>query len=124
MKTEREMLVLAAKAAGIPIKPCTCSNPNYPFAHDEAVSGKHGHWNPLVRDGDALRLAVKLGINTQNWVLPTHDERPANSQGQGVLYPVNGTFDRIVEWYTDGDAVAATRRAITRAAAEIGKSMP
>ena len=54
-------------------------------------------WNPLTNDGDALRLAVKLDIL----------ERAASiAQFEGI-----------------NDPYAATRRAIVRAAAEIGKSI-
>ena len=52
--TDKELLELAAKAAGIEY------NPNYGkgFWVGEFYSGKE--WNPLTDDGDALRLAVKL----------------------------------------------------------------
>jgi len=53
-------------------------------------------WNPLEDDGDALRLAVKLKL----W----------SHSGMGAFLD-------------DVDPYAATRRAITRAAAEIGRSM-
>ena len=59
MKTDRELLELAAKAAGIEIVPCTCSYEQWPFKYAEG-QGKRGHWNPLVNDGDALRLGAKL----------------------------------------------------------------
>ena len=54
MNTDRELLELAAKAAGL----------NYSFEYgcyfdDEYEQGCD--WNPLDDDGDALRLAVKLG---------------------------------------------------------------
>lgn len=95
--TDHELLELAAKAAGIPVVPCTCSNPKWPFKHDEAKSGKRGHWNPLVDDGDALRLAVKLRLNFSDKVLwLRHNDQ---------------------EHY---DPYAATRRVIVRAAAGIG----
>jgi hypothetical protein len=55
-------------------------------------------WNPLTDDGDALRLAVKLCL------LDNHEI---------AIAPVN-------VWHGD-DPYAATRRAIVRAAAEIGK---
>lgn len=56
-------------------------------------------WNPLTDDGDALRLAVKLGIN-----IPTRWEHE-KMERCGL------------------DVYEATRRAIVRAAAEIGKGM-
>jgi hypothetical protein len=61
--------------------------------------GKEGtvEWNPLTDDGDALRLAVKI-----KWV-PSRVE--------------------VVGLSMNEDPSAATRRAIVRAAAEIGKGM-
>jgi hypothetical protein len=61
-------------------------------------------WSPLTDDGDALRLAVKLAITDI-----------AITVGE---YVCSGD-------YHDGDDICAiTRRAIVRAAAEIGKAMP
>ena len=57
-------------------------------------------WNPLTDDGDALRLAVKLSL------LCDDDVQYA---------PVNV--------WEGQDPYAATRRAIVRAAAEIGRGM-
>ena len=68
-------------------------------------------WNPLLDDGDALRLAVKLKISLQT--------------GSNVAWASLVTPDKVGnEWIAEnfnGDANAATRRAIVRAAAEIGK---
>ena len=107
MSSDLELLELAAKAAGIPIVPCTCGNPRWPFKHDEAKSGKRGHWNPLEDDGDALRLAVKLRLEIQ-----VFDETVS------VNWPLNSIAARCIP-----DHYAATRRAIVRAAAEIGRTM-
>lgn len=69
-----------------------------------------GRWNPLADDGDALRLANKRSIDIlHNWESVT---------AQWGL----GKFCR--EKCTDETRDEATRRAITRAAAEIGKAMP
>jgi hypothetical protein len=103
--TDRELLELAAKAAGID------------YSHDNAHWKHEDHcafwsyddlctcgarWNPLTNDGDVLRLAVKLRMFRigEVWVI----ERTS-----------------IAEW--ERDPYAATRRAITRAAAEIGRNM-
>jgi len=88
--SDRELLELAAKAAGVAIDPI------------DAVHEPDGWtcWNPLNDDGDALRLAVKLNL------LVLHDVHIA---------PVN-------IWEGE-DPHAATRRAIVRAAAEIGRGM-
>jgi hypothetical protein len=61
-------------------------------------------WNPLTDDGDALRLAVKLRLT------PHIDGNLTDCEDCTVAH-----LD---------DPYAATRRAITRAAAEIGKAMP
>ena len=57
-------------------------------------------WNPLTDDGDALRLAVKLRL----------------MGGEDSCL--------VMAMYESGDPYAATRRAIVRAAAEIGRAMP
>jgi len=60
--TDREMLELAAKAAGIDwIKNCVWIENGFysPLAKHERIA-----WNPLTDDGDAFRLAVKLKIGT------------------------------------------------------------
>jgi hypothetical protein len=64
--------------------------------------------NPLNDDALALRLAVKLGITIEfnsNWVGTTHEDIVGRA-----------------EFYED-DPCASTCRAITRAAAEIGRGM-
>lgn len=64
------------------------------------------NWNPLTDDGDALRLAVKLKI-----CVDIHENGHCYA-GDDVMVVEEGT-----------DSYAATRRAIVRAAAEIGKEM-
>jgi hypothetical protein len=54
------------------------------------------YWNPLTDDGDALRLAVKLDLFFMTDNVGLHEAR---------------------------DDIAATRRAIVRAAAKIGKEL-
>jgi hypothetical protein len=96
--TDRELLELAAKAAGLEVVTPTML--------------KYGQWNPLSDDGDAFRLAVKLGV--QITIVLDGDD--------GDHLP-----QTMVDWATEehmNDPYAATRRAITHAAAEIGKDMP
>lgn len=109
---DRELLEWAAKAAGITVP-------------KQDPQGWHGvnpkgfgvfymncdgtkpefKWNPLTDDGDTLRLAVKLNMLEEGskpfielmWRLATENGK---------------------------DDLEATRRAIVRAAAEIGKAMP
>ena len=100
--TDRELLELAAKAAGYNMAKVLDGYPMY-------MEG-HGIWNPLTDDGDALRLAVKLGMTIEQW-----------SEGHvyvGHRHPGNFEHEK-----HGTDPLAATRRAIVRAAAEIGRQM-
>ena len=72
----------------------------------------YGAWNPLADDGDALRLAVNLNIELRFHVAATNPSTTASCKGKDDL-PVAREI-----W--DSDKAAATRRAIVRAAAEIG----
>ena len=77
------------------------------------------NWNPLIDDGDALRLAVRLGLDV------CIDKPPVVGEPytQAIGFIGDGKeIEDAVELH-NGDSYAATRRAIVRAAAEIGKSM-
>ena len=52
--TELEELLLAAKAAGIEVEPCTCRDPKWPL-RIKGQSGTRAHWNPCINDGDAFK---------------------------------------------------------------------
>lgn len=106
---DRELLELAAKAAGVKIVPCTCSYEEWPFKYADG-QGRRGHWNPLANDGDALRLAVKLRLKIQI----TDD---------GAAARLGFTNLSLVALDEAPDVESATRRAIVRAAAEIGEAM-
>ena len=122
--TDRELLELAAKAVGI--KPD-------PKLYEEGIgvcwSGEDSDgvyvqcWNPLMDDGDALRLAVKLGISLLPYPVYAENERHsviAKQRRKGdPLREANPT--EVHELY-GSDPYAATRRAIVRAAAEIGRN--
>lgn len=107
MKTDRELLELAAKAAKMNTRE---------FASDSITrwhwreDGTHTAWNPLNDDGDALRLAVKLTLEVDICL-----------SGVAVRTPHG---DKILVDDRDEKCIyAATRRAITRAAAAIGEVM-
>lgn len=71
--------------------------------------GGHTLWNPLRDDGDALRLAEKLCLEVT----------PAGNYTAVRRFNTNELVT--AEWgYDPYDPMAATRRAITRAAAAIG----
>jgi hypothetical protein len=114
--TDKEQLELAAKAVGIKLKWMTqIGNGVKPDEH--FIS----NWHPLTDDGDALRLAVKLKMEVYH----------GNDEGEAVYASYvkpNSVIGYCVEYYDDlshkCDPYAATRRAIVRAAAEIGKNVP
>lgn len=108
--TDIELLKMAAKAAGI--KPASFDGINVGWYKPE--TGDIGSWNPLKNDGDALRLAVKLKLEI---------ERSKYSDDSVYAGPP-GTAPWKEEEDSEQDIYAATRRAIVRAAAEIGRSMP
>jgi len=100
---DRELLKLAAKAAEL--------DAQFEMGSGSAMvlnkpRGFQVYWNPLTDDGDALRLAVKLGMDVcfgANYVIVRGS----------VQTPTVNNAD---------DPYAATRRAIVRAAAEIGRN--
>jgi len=100
MNEDKELLTLAAKAAGIELHHW-CGDTFIRVS--EYVDDAGGYWNPLTDDGDALRLAVKLGLGIRFYL---------DGVGAGEEYEMNHE-----------DPYAATRRAIVRAAAEIGRGM-
>lgn len=132
--TDRELLEMAAKAAGYALK----WGETYIVGDDEVdctdlsyvVSGQPDEadwlWSPLEDDGDALRLAVKLGID-----LCVYSDRGGKTYAN-TRHLLGYGSDGLASWQCHqyfseehaADAYAATRRAIVRAAAEIGRSMP
>lgn len=107
--TDRELLELAAKAAGI--IGAWAGGP-FPGIVGSQIGDVDVPWNPLRNDGQALRLAVKLGISP-NWGGFDVEICAKHSGARNFCY---------VEPH-DSDPYAATRRAIVRAAAEIGRAM-
>jgi hypothetical protein len=98
--TDKELLEAAARAARIEIEP----HPNNKTCSALLFVHKRSNWNPLTDDGDALRLSVQLGIDIS-----------FNEVAQCVY------ADECMEPFSrNPDRNAATRRAIVRAAAEIG----
>ena len=109
-KTDKELLELAAKAAGID------GSVDDEFGCGMWLRGKRNpdnsrYWSPLTDDGDAFRLAVKLGLDVDcSWT------------NQATVFSLKQEREAVLEPWGEDRNVAA-RRAITRAAAAIGESM-
>jgi len=111
---DRELLEMAAKAAGMHHH-AWCDAWKCMAIDRGVIDGfdRESCWNPLQDDGDALRLAVKLRLGIS---LPVHKTIQAD---------VVSFIDSSVSVREGGEnPYACARRAIVRAASEIGKSMP
>jgi len=113
MKSDRELLELAARAAGYSFKwfkvkqwkkmtirigqYSSCTGTIEVYGHDHSKP-----WNPLADDGDAFRLAVNLNL----------------LHGKVFRRSAAELHDEVSDIYS------STRRAIVIAAASIGESMP
>lgn len=111
MKTDRELLELAAKAAGI--KATGWIGKSHEWFQGEGIAYNNEDdclqcWNPLIEDGDAFRLAVRLHIGLLDCFI-------------GCAVAIHNGC-RTVQPGGEDDPCAATRRAIVRAAAAIGES--
>lgn len=107
---DRELLERAAKAAGIDVMHMALSGFNIMSGPD---AGRL--WNPINSDGDALRLAVKLGV-----IIDVRYTKPGIAEHNCVNYWLPGEEHHgwsSVELGEHTDPYAATRRAIVRAAA-------
>ena len=103
--TDRELLELAAKAAGLTLE--WDGNPEewMPMYYEGKT---YCAWNPLDDNDDALRLAVKLLLTVEI--------------EDGFTEVLTGSGMEITESHNE-DALLATRRAIVRAAAKKGRAM-
>lgn len=130
---DRELLEMAAKAAGWTgwrskhgywnmespngsARVCCEGWPEYDSETGEKLQApafadaiSEVNWNPLVDDGDALRLAVKLGLTI-------------NPYSEAVFVSRREDEPVILEKF-GSDPGTATRRAIVRAAAAIGSAL-
>ena len=112
--TDRELLEAAARSIGS-VLTWDGDNPPYPRASPADAPHWNPHWNPLTDDGDALRLAVKIG--RARTLLLTVSVGGADCEFQ---HPMTLAFEAC----DGGDIASATRRAIVRAAAALAPSAP
>jgi hypothetical protein len=109
--TDRELLELAAKAVGWDETRLdernwfyVCTYPGEPREWEL--------WDPLTDDGDALRLAIKLGLPVGNTSGGQKHPEWSYAYAGSVQVPHDGS-----------DPCKAVRRAIVRAAAAVGEEM-
>ena len=121
MKTDRELLGLAAKAAGMDVawrEVVRSRVAEYQIIkhtrHSAFFTNDSKEWNPLTDDGDALRLAVKLRLRHECY-----------NRGQVYIWLGSQLIHNEFALHenNDDERCAATRRAIVRAAAAIGEAL-
>lgn len=113
MTTDRELLEWAAKAAELKEFGWMANT----LTH--VVNNRFVFWEPLTDDGDALRLAVKCRIEIDHsHAQDQHRYVCASRRGCEMMYAPVSAVEEIED---DGQTLAATRRAIVRAAASIGQ---
>lgn len=110
--TDRELLEMAAKAAGIDLRwklgvHQITLPPTLPYY---LVGGLDQYWNPLTDDGDALRLAAKLMLNVL-------------ASAACIVAEDEDGVECFEYMYGPEDYTSGWRRAIVRAAAAIGSAM-
>ncbi len=123
MEGDCELMKLAAKAAGLHVSAEVWHDDDGLFVGKG--DGDLRKWSPLTDDGDALRLAVMLGLAVIPYPIysaPKDGVTAKLYRNSAAVY--RGRAENIEEHEAyEGDPDAATRRAIVRAAAEIGRAL-
>lgn len=116
MTTGRELLALAAKAAGAKMSDYSDGTPDHwEIKHADGVWRK---WDARNDDGDSRRLEVKLGFSVVRETIKVPIVGIVKSLHLGQLTAFRLAWEPI-----GSDPCAATRLAVLRAAAEIGKGI-
>lgn len=121
--TDRELLELAAKAAGVPAYWSTDGTVQDRPVFVVRADGGMGllpyevEWNPLKNDCDALRLVVALRIEIGH-------NHPSDSEPWVSVRASLARTCHVEDFEDEAQRITATRRAIVRAAAAIGEDMP
>ena len=123
--TDRELLEAAAKAAGMETRWDQQRGSTHGVIRARVPSSGDAFpvWSPLTDDGDALRLAVALGLSVEPYpyyAQPKHSVIVKQRRHGDMMRESNPT--ECVELHRDSDPNAATRRAIVRAAAALGSA--
>lgn len=109
---DKELLELAAKAHG-----SLHYEDGLGWIVIESDGGRGKWWNPLDNDGDALRLAVRLGMEVYI------DNHPEGCHCVEVESHTHKAGRVVVGLESHDSNESATRRAIVRCAADIGRQM-
>lgn len=112
MSSDRELCILAAKSAGIELENADSDSPYLFYEERNGSTISFISWCPLIDDGQALRLAVKLNLEVFTKDEP-FDTVAVSKYGMEEIYAEHRA----------GDPYAATRRAIVRAAASLAPSV-
>ncbi len=109
--TDQQLLEAAAKAAGLAVESWIAWGGAWAY-HREAPANEEGEfpifrWDPLEDDGDAFRLAVKLRMDVVQFTIAVRVSAPQLPDDYYLAH--------------DADPLAATRRAVVRAAAAMAQ---
>ena len=115
---DRELLEMAAKAARIHLE-WIADQPREVVSHWSGNPEDPGElrdydWNPIANNGDAFRLSVDLQISLLSNII--------RYEASTISLTLAGIF--IKEDMLNQSPDVAARRAIVRAAAELGRMMP
>lgn len=117
---DRELLEMAAKAAGVDILYNRFMNYPVLITGNEKDGDPVVPWNPLTDDGDSLRLVTKLGLDVYCSTNPKVLAAVCTVWDQNMDVKHECTERHTANGVSPDEA---TRRAIVRAAAEIGAGM-
>ena len=120
--SDRELLELAANAgadAGLPIIE-SVAGPQ--ILCRKTIDGVEHYriWNPIEDDGDAFRLAVKLGEKFPCFLLGIFNRSAFPHARASIVH--RNVDETYIEQDDNADMSETARRAIVRAAAEIGRT--
>jgi hypothetical protein len=115
--TDRELLEMSALAAGVEYQRTDDGDVIEYFGGGLQLAFGGGKWNPLTEDGDALSLAVTLGI-----CIRFIFHRPERKRTQRGCIAQRYEFEA-EEWAANhsGDISMAVRRAIVLVASAVGR---
>ena len=122
-ESDRELLELAAKAAGIELDWDIPENSTTPWrmAGEGDELGPAAEWNPRNDDGDAFRLETELSFSAVEWS-DGIEVGELETVSRGLRF-IKGRSAYVKFNDHSGDKRAARRLAGTLAAAEIGRVM-